>query len=128
MTTDRNVLVPNWGQSTDACPVFAGFCGLTLLDFRKSTAVRLLTVPAGSVSVEVATTMLFSEGRKSGVSPFSSEVACILPSNLTFLGHLSGLSSMGFSAGGSEGLSKCVTSGTETEGSSLGGNDLSTVK
>lgn len=128
ITTDRNVLVPSWGQSTDASPVFTGFCGLILLDFRKSTVVLLLIVPAGSVRVEVATMRLFSEGCRSEESPFTSEVESISPSSVIFLWHFSGLRSTGFSAGGSETISEFVISGAEADGSSLGGNVLSTVK
>lgn len=107
--------------------MFNSFCGLVFFDFRKSTAVRRFTIFAGSVSVEVATIMLFSEGRTSGERPFKSEVENVSPSNLTFFGHFSGLGSMGFSVGGSQGLSEFFRSGTESEGSSFGGNDLSPV-
>lgn len=99
-----------------------------LLDFRKSTAVLLLIVPAGSVRVEVATTTLFSEDCRSEESPFNSEVESILPSSAIFLWHFSWLRSTGFSAGGSEIFSEFVTSGADAVGSSLGGNVLSTVK
>lgn len=128
ITTDRNVLVPSWGQSTEVSPTFTGFCGLTLLDFLKSTAVLLLIVPAGSVRVDVATTTLFSEGCRSEESPFNSEVESILPSSAIFLWHFSGLRSTGFSAGGSEIFAGFVTSGAEAVGSSLGGNVLSVKK
>lgn len=85
-------------------------------------------MPAGSVRVEVATTTLFSEGCKLEESPFKSEVESILPSSEIFLWHLSGLRSTGFSAGGSEIFSEFVIVGAEADGSSLGGNALSTVK
>ncbi len=125
MTTDRNVLVPSWGQLIEDSLLFDGFCGL--FDFRNSTAVLRLTIFTGSVRVEVATITLFSEGITSEERPFRSEVESVSPSNLTFFGHFSGLGSMGFSVGGSQGLSEFFRSGTESEGSSFGGNDLSPV-
>lgn len=112
----------------EASPVFTGFCGLILLDFRKSTAVLLLIVPAGSVRVDVATTTLFSVGCRSEESPLNSEVDSIFSSSAIFLWHFSGLRSIGFSAGGSNILSEFVINGAEADGSSLGGNVLSTVK
>lgn len=105
--------------------MFDCFCGL--FDFRNSTAVRRLTIFAGSVRVEVATITLFSEGITSEERPFRSEVENVFPSNLTFFGHFSKLGSMGFSVGGSQELSKFFRSGRESEGSSFGGNDLSPV-
>lgn len=85
-------------------------------------------MPAGSVRVDVATTMLFSEGCRSEESPFNSEVESMLPSSMIFLWHFSGLRSIGFSAGGSKIFSEFVISGAEADGSSLGGNVSSTAR
>lgn len=51
--------------------LFGGFCGLTLLDLRKRTAVRRLTVLEGSARVDVATKLRSLAGSSSSASgPF----------------------------------------------------------
>lgn len=106
ITTERNVLAPSGGEPDGVSGVFEGFCGLTFLDLRNSTLVRLLPVEEGSASTEVATTLRWLSGSgKLEMCPFrvsrGTEVAVVL-SLFQLFWFFSGLLQMALSVGGSD--------------------------
>lgn len=107
MTTERKVLAPSGGEPGKCSAVLGGFCRLALLDLHKSTLVRLLPVPEGSASIEVATKLRSLTGN-SGLQmcplmgSWGTEVAVLTPLHLEVFWLLSALDLMGLSMGGSE--------------------------
>ncbi|TNN71853.1 hypothetical protein EYF80_017860 [Liparis tanakae] len=120
-----------------------GLWGLAAFDLRKSTAVRRLTVrAAGAANVDVATTLTApssSEGGRSREWPLrrggeERGSGGASPSHLDDLpGRLSsrsrsGAAPMGLRVGGPASMSEWLSGGMESEGSSLGGRDVSPGK
>lgn len=120
MTTDRNVFVPSRELPLGVSPSFMGLWGLVLFDLRKSTEVRRFTGLDGSARVDVATTLTSLSSICRWECPLSGWE---MPS--LWCWRLSGQGSIGFSVGGSEWLPVLMRGSRETDGSSLGGTDLS---